>query len=77
MSERLGIQLKRRNRHISYITVTESIYTQICTKVYEINEHSEETKAMLTKHILVILDILAEKPKEAQEFSIFLKEIWP
>lgn len=40
-----------------------------CTKVYGMNEHSEETKAMLIKHTFA-LDILTEKPTEAQEFSI-------
>lgn len=34
------------------------------------NEYTEETKAMLFKHTFVIVDILAEKPTEAQEFSI-------
>lgn len=34
------------------------------------NEYSEEIKAMLTKHVFIILDILAEKPSKAQEFSI-------
>lgn len=40
-----------------------------CTKVYGMNEHSEETKAMFCL-IHFALYILAGKPTEAQEFSI-------
>ena len=59
---------QRRHSH-SCVTVTESTSAHACPKAYRMNEHREETKAMSTKHTFLILDILAENPTVAQEFS--------
>lgn len=69
-SKRLGLKLKRRNGHSSYIGITDRKSAYTSTEVYGLNEHRVETKPMLLEHTFIILDILAEKPKKAHEFSV-------
>lgn len=61
---------KRQRRHVqSCVTVTESTWTSVCPKADRVNEHREATRAMSTEHTFLVLDILAENPTMAQEFS--------